>query len=232
MKLVSLLLLFAVPFCGCARKSEMEAARTSLAEAQRRIEALENDRVSKTQYNTAQDSLKQASERITYLESELRIAQSQNTALAESPALTQSAAPTAPALAPHNQAPQPPPAALGLAQGAYVVSNNTYVYSEGSQLAFGDHLQITSPTGLMVSDPEQKIVGGDLAIKAKGMLLETNDGLLTTASDGSVKFTGTNLTMKFDDIKPAQDETATAPSTSNPPATESPPPPATATGTP
>jgi len=227
MKLVSLLLVFSVLFCGCARKSEMEAARTSLVEAQRRIEALENERVSKTQYETAQDSLKQANERITYLETELRLTQAQATALANSPALAQ---PTA--LAPQNQAPQPPPTALGLTHGGYVVSNDTYVYSEGSQLALGDHLQITSPTGLMVSDPEQKIIGGDLSIKAKGMMLETNDGLLTTASDGSVKFTGKTLTMKFDDTKPSQDETATAPPASNSTTTEPPPAPSTTTGTP
>ena len=225
MKLASLLLTLSILFCGCARKSEIEAARKSLAEAQHRIEAFENEQKSKTQYEAAQGQLKLANERIVYLETELRLAQAAS--LTNTPAIAQTTNPNSSQPESLVQPPHPsvpPPAALGLTQGAFVVSNDTYVYSEGSQLSLGDNLQISSPTGLMVSDPEQKIVGGDLSIKAKGMTLESNDGLLTTAADGSVKFTGKTLTMKFDDAKPSQNETASVPPTSNLPPTEAPAP--------
>jgi hypothetical protein len=82
-------------------------------------------------------------------------------------------------------------------KGGYALSNDTYVYSADAQLNFGHHLQITSPTGLLVTDPDLRVVGGDLNIKGKGVTMETTDGLLTTESDGSVKFTGNTLTMKF-----------------------------------
>jgi len=214
MKLVILFLCFSILFGGCARKSEMDEARINLAEAQRRIEALENERVSRSQYEATQASLKQASERITALEAELKLAQAQAAALENATAHSQPA--SLASVASQSPATEPPPAALGLARGAYVLSNETYVYSQDSQLNFGNHLQISSPTGLMVSDPEQKIVGGDLSIKAKGMMLETNDGLLTTAADGSVKFTGKSLTMKFDEANApheVQSDTSSSPPT-------------------
>jgi len=104
---------------------------------------------------------------------------------------------------------------LDLGKGVYERANETYVYSPDAQLNFGRHLQISSPTGLMVSDPEQKIVGGDLNIRAKDVTLETSDGLLSTAADGSVKFTGKTLTMKFEDKKPAPEASTAAPSSTN-----------------
>jgi outer membrane murein-binding lipoprotein Lpp len=204
MKLVRLLIAFSILLSGCARKAELDRARVDLSEAQRKIEALETERVSRVQYENTRASLKLADEQIILLESELKLAQERLAAQEQaklSADQTSEPGSTGPAA----------PVALGLVKGAYERSNETYVYSPDAQLNFGRHLQISSPSGLMVSDPEQKIVGGDLNIKAKDVMIESSDGLLSTAADGSVKFVGTTLTMKFENKKPAPNEPVQTP---------------------
>jgi hypothetical protein len=204
MKLVTLLIAFSILLSGCARKSELEQARVDLTEAQRKIETLENERISREQYDNTRASLKLADEQIALLESELKLAQERLAAQErENPMVDQASEP-----GPNGNG---TPATLGLVKGVYERSNETFVYSPDAQLDFGRHLQISSPTGLMVSDPEQKIVGGDLNIKAKDVMIETTDGLLSTAADGSVKFIGKTLTMKFSDKKTAPDEPVAMP---------------------
>jgi len=205
MKFLPLYLAFSILFCGCARKSELEQARANLAAAQQKIEALETERVSRTQYDTTRASLKIADEHIATLERGLKAAQELLLAAQEREK------PAAPSTSKPETNEPAKPVEWGLVKGAYESSNETYVYSPDAQLNFGRHLQISSPTGLLVTDPEQKIVGGDLAIRAKDVTLETSDGLLTTAEDGTVKFTGKTLTMKFDDKKSMPDESTAAP---------------------
>jgi len=182
---------------GCARKSELDAARSDLAEAQHKIETLQSQRIPRIQFEAAQASLKAADERIAAMEHELQVAREQIAAqhgLEISDGSTKQ--PTAEAsteLAP-----------TVLTSGTYVSANDTFVYSPDALLKFGKNLQISSPSGLMVSDSEQKIVGGELSIKAKDVLLETSDGILKAEPDGSVKFTGTTLTMKFENGTPSQ----------------------------
>jgi len=190
MKTITLLLAISCLLCGCSRNSELDAARENLAEAQRKIAALENERVPRVQYDVTRASLRLADERIATLEQQLKATQEQlsTVAKAETPAASANQS--------GNNSPETP-LALGLAKGGYALANETYVYSADAQLNFGNHLQISSPTGLLVTDPDLRVVGGDLSIKSKGMTMETTDGLLTTESDGSVKFTGNTLTMKF-----------------------------------
>jgi flavin-binding protein dodecin len=230
MKIISLLIACSILLSGCARKSELEAARENLAEAQRKIDTLENERVSKTKYDVARASLKLADERIAALERELKLAQEQAVLLA-------SAQPTSDSAGQPSVVAPDRPTTSGLIKGTYEVANETHVYSPDAELNFGQHLRISSPTGLMVSDPEHKVVGGDLSIKSKDMVMGSPDGILTTAADGSVNFIGKTLTMKFDDKKTPQTETpeisppsnlsptsggeATAPESSVPPSTTS-----------
>jgi len=175
---------------GCARKSELDAARADLAEAQHKIETLQNQRIPRIQFEAAQASLKAADERIMGMEQELQTAREQIAAQhgleIRDGSIKQPLAENSTGLAP-----------TVLASGTYVSANDTFVYSPDALLKFGKNLQVSSPSGLMVSDSEQKIVGGDLSIKAKDVLLETSDGILKAEPDGSVKFTGTTLTMKF-----------------------------------
>ncbi len=194
MKPLILLLALSLILSGCKRNAELDEVRANLVEAQRKIDAIEAERVSRVQYELTRDSLKTADAHISVLERELQLVQKQLFTAQEQ-------AKVQPVYV------NPPLETLlvnGLTKGAYEISNNTCVYSPGSELNFGQHLQISSPTGLMISDTEQKIVGGDLNIKAKGMILEAPDGLLMTETDGSVTFIGNMLTMKFMSTKPAQ----------------------------
>jgi len=207
MRTVAFLTSLCVLLGGCARKSELDRTRAALAESQRKIEQLESERVPRAQYDIARASLRIADDRIATLEKNLNAAY-------DLMAAQQLPLPSETALATNATAtPQPPATNLHLANGGYVVANGTHVYSPDSQLELGQNLQVTSPTGLMVTDTEQRVVGGDLAIKAKGMTMETNDGLLATQADGTVKFIGNTLTMKFDEkkAKPNQPPAATTP---------------------
>jgi len=186
-----------VSLAGCARKSDLDAARADLAEAQHQVETLRSQRVPRAQYQEAQASLKAADERIAAMERELQSARDQ-LAAQQGLAITEGSV-KGPKTDNSGE-----PQLTGLVSGTYTTSNDTLVYSRDAQLKLGKNLQVSSPSGLMVSDSDQKIVGGDLSIKAKDVLLETSDGILKSEPDGSVKFTGTNLTMKFDDGRPAQ----------------------------
>jgi selenocysteine-specific translation elongation factor len=222
MKIITLLLVGSLLLCGCARKSELEAARENLAEAQRKIEILERERVARSSYDATRASLRLAEERIAELERGLKLAQEQVAVQAA----TQSTQNPTPGSA--------QPTALGLTKGTYEVANATHVYSADAELNLGSNLKVTSPNGLMVSDPEIKVVGGDLSIKAKDVQLDAPDAMLTTAADGSVKFTGKTLTMRFEDGKKSEapqaadmNQAGERDATTSP---NSPPPPATTEG--
>jgi len=206
MKTITLFACAILLVSGCARKSELEATRENLAEAQRKIESLENERVSRANYDVARSSLKLADERIAALERELKLTQEQLIVQAVVQPTDGSASRLVATSADR-------PTTPGLTTGTYEIANGTHVYSADAELNFGQHLRISSPSGLMVSDPEHKVVGGDLSIKSKDMVLDAPDSLLTTAADGSVKFIGKTLTMKFDETKAPQ---ATAPASSLP----------------
>jgi hypothetical protein len=191
MKTITLILICSLLLSACARKSELEAARADLTEAQRKIETLENERVARSSYDATRASLRLAEERIADLERGLKLAQEQ---VAVQAATQSSLNPTTGSGL---------PTALGLTKGSYEPANDTYVYNADAELSMGKNLKVSSPNGLMVSDPDLKVVGGDLNIKAKDVTLDAPDGMLTTAADGSVKFTGKTLTMHFEDGKNA-----------------------------
>lgn len=197
MKNLSLLLALLLLANGCARKTGQGDAAANLEEAQKKIQKLETERVPRIDYDVAKASLHLAEERIGGLEKELKEAKDQLAAKNASAATAPLPAAARPAAV----------QGVAVAKGTHEESNGTLVYSPDAQLNVGEHLQITSPTGLLVTDPEQKVVGGDLNIQAREVTLETADGLLTTEPDGSVKFTGNSLTMKFpQEPTPAKDQ--------------------------
>lgn len=184
------LVAFAALHSGCAPKSELEAARSDLAEARRQNELLQVQRVPRPQYDAAQASLRAAGRRISELEAELQSTRSQLAATETRLLAAQtSVAPSSPPLA---------QSAAALASGTYEASNGTFVYSQDALINFGSGLQVSSPTGLMVSDPEHKVVAGELTIRTtKGLSMETTDGSLSAQPDGSVKFIGNSLMLRF-----------------------------------
>lgn len=207
MKIISLLIACSILLSGCVRKSDLDEARENLAEAQRKIDMLENERVSKSKYEAAQASLRLADVRIAELEFDLKKTEEQLVVLTT----TQLANET---IGRNGSTPTDRPTSLGLTKGTYETANETHVYSADAELNFGQHLKISSPSGLMVTDPDHKVVGGDLSIKSKDMVMDAPDGILTTAADGTVQFIGKTLTMKFADGGKPQDET---PSVTSPP---------------
>ncbi|MFT3781926.1 MAG: hypothetical protein QM790_07910 [Nibricoccus sp.] len=194
MRTAAFFLLVALFVAGCAPKSELDATRAKLEEAQRQVQALERDRVPRIQYDRAHASLKIADDRIATLEYELKLARAEAADLLEKAKSNGTAfdSPEGTAI----------PTAMSLTRGNFSEANETRVFSDDAQLEFGPHLKVTSPTGLLVADPEMKVVGGDLAIKARNVTIESSgDGLLLSNADGTVKFIGNTLTMKFDEKK-------------------------------
>ena len=77
----------------------------------------------------------------------------------------------------------------GLVEGTYTLLDGTVVYSPDAKLKLGTGVSISSPTGLMVSDHEQKIVGGDLAVEtgdvsvqAREAIVDVSKGVITAKS--------------------------------------------------
>jgi hypothetical protein len=66
----------------------------------------------------------------------------------------------------------------GLIRGTYTLLDGTVIYSPDAQLKVGTGTLISSPTGLMVSDEEQEIIGGDLAIETEKATVEAQDALI------------------------------------------------------
>lgn len=66
----------------------------------------------------------------------------------------------------------------GLIKGTYTLLDGTILYSADAQLRLGDGFLISSPSGLMVSDDIQSVVGGDLKIETARGTLHAEDSLL------------------------------------------------------
>lgn len=69
----------------------------------------------------------------------------------------------------------------GLVKGTYTLLDGTLIYSPDAQLKLGTGVLVSSPTGLMVSDDEQKIVGGDLAIETGNGVVNAQDAVVDVA---------------------------------------------------
>jgi len=65
-----------------------------------------------------------------------------------------------------------------LAKGSYVLVDGTVVYSPDAQLKLGRGVLISSPTGVMVSDPQQKEVAGDLTIESSHYSVQATDAVV------------------------------------------------------
>jgi hypothetical protein len=170
---------------GCVPKSEWDATQKELAAAQEKIAALERERVPRSDYDAAQSAALLFEEKAAALERALAQTRAQLAAQEKLELERQLAEKIA-------AAPRP----AGLVQGTFEFANGTKVYSPDAVLNFGPNLRVSSSTGLMVSDPQHKIVAGELNLIAKDVVLETPDGLFLTERDGSVTFTGSSLTLK------------------------------------
>lgn len=92
----------------------------------------------------------------------------------------------------------------GLVKGSYTLLDGTILYSDDAQLRLGPDFLVSSPTGLMVSDHTQSVVGGDLKVETERGTLRMQDGLLEVrkgmiVAKGPVTLT---ITPKDPDARP------------------------------
>jgi len=86
---------------------------------------------------------------------------------------------------------------LVLGKGSYKLVDGTMVYSPDAKLRLRSNL-ISSPSGVMVSDSEKKIVAGDLEIERPNGILKVTNGVLTSR-DGGTDITGDHITFTTND---------------------------------
>jgi hypothetical protein len=66
----------------------------------------------------------------------------------------------------------------GLAQGSYEVEHEAVVFSPDAKLRLLDDMTISSPTGVMVSDLNQKMIVGNLKIETPNGTLRADSGVI------------------------------------------------------
>ncbi|MDO8539706.1 MAG: hypothetical protein Q7S40_04635 [Opitutaceae bacterium] len=111
-----------------------------------------------------------------------------------------------------------------LAGGSYTLERDAVVYSDDAKLRFANDEVISSPTGVMVSDLEQKMVVGDLALEtatgtleANAAVVDMNKGMVTAK-----KFSFTFTPKKVVDGKGPNEAPAPAPTAVTAPAAQEP----------
>jgi len=87
---------------------------------------------------------------------------------------------------------------LNIARGTYTLLDETVVYSADAQLIMANGFLVSSSDGELVSDHEQKIVGGDLIVRMPNGTLEVSNGILTTKDGGQMRVKGDGIRIRID----------------------------------
>lgn len=98
----------------------------------------------------------------------------------------------------------------GLVNGTYTLVDGTVVYSPDAQLKLGSGWLISSPTGVMVSDKEQKIIAGDLTLQNAKRTMQATDAVLDV-STGRVMAKGLVMRVKESNQPPPTPAAGTPP---------------------
>jgi hypothetical protein len=139
--------------------------------------------------------------------------------------------------------PAPADEEVVILQGSYTVEDRAFVYEPDIKILLRDDVLLSSPTGVMVSDEQQKLFVGDMqmetaknTIVASEAVLNTHSGQMTAKSvsvtfanesNQLIKMTGENVTFTLPTGKTPPEETKPATISAAP--TEPPSPDATAT---
>ncbi|MGC4073918.1 MAG: hypothetical protein QM760_15700 [Nibricoccus sp.] len=126
-----------------------------------------------------------------------------------------------------------------LVEGTVTKESNALVYESDAKLQLPNNVFLSSPTGVMVSDEQQKIFAGDMQLLTTKQTISANEAVLTLQPGGSSVITSKTLSIASNDdstppmeIKgdnvtltiPAKKEPAKSPTETT--ATAAPPPPA------
>jgi hypothetical protein len=76
------------------------------------------------------------------------------------------------------------PSVLRVTKGSYRVLDHAVVYGPDAEIRIGGRL-ISSPTGVMVSDLDQKIVVGDFTVETAGGTTQFEEGVLQVTGAGT-----------------------------------------------
>ncbi len=81
-----------------------------------------------------------------------------------------------------------------LSSGSCTVESSALVYSSDAKLRVGSEVLVTSPTGVMVSDLEQKKIFGDLTMEAPKGTIRANEAIVDVRKK---TMTGKTMTVTF-----------------------------------
>ncbi len=171
-----LCILLAVFFCFTLN-SRLETTEAELAAARGKVKATEDQRVPREDLDLTQNQLNEAEKKILAMQEELKDSQTLITALNDRVALMESQ----PNL-PHPVRPRPP-VKPGLIKGGYRLMDENMVYLTDSQYRLGEDLFVTSPKGMMMSDKDQQIFGGDLVLQTPQGTIQGDDAVLEVKGD-------------------------------------------------
>ena len=170
--------LLMVYFCFVLN-SRLEQSKADLAAARDKIKATEELRVPRSDFDSTRSELLDAEKKITALQDELKNTQGQTTALSEwiaamknQPGLPRPAGPK-------------PVTKPGLIKGGFRIMDENMVYLPDSQYRMGADLFVTSPKGMMMSDKDQQIFGGDLQLHLPQGTIQGDDAVLEVNGDNA-----------------------------------------------
>jgi hypothetical protein len=120
------------------------------------------------------------------------------------------AEPSAPAPAVATVAATPTPAPTEdqplLLEGTVTKESDALVYETDAKLQLPNNVFLSSPTGVMVSDEQQKIFAGDMQLLTTQQTISANEAVLTLQPGGSSVLTSKTLSIaSHDDSTPAME---------------------------
>jgi hypothetical protein len=147
-------------------KIELSRTRARLAAAQESIGKMQLHYVPVTELSLAREAAKAADAKIAALEEEVR---SDKQTLHETQEQLKLASDRLSAAA----------AKPRMTKGSYSLVDGTIVYGPDAQLRLPNGAIISSPTGVMVSDPDLNHVDGDLVIETPGRIATTTNAFVS-----------------------------------------------------
>jgi len=78
------------------------------------------------------------------------------------------------------------PVKVGLMKGGYRIQDENMVYLSDSQYRLSEDLFVTSPGGMMMSDKDQMIFGGDLLLQTPQGTIQGDDAVLEITGDSAI----------------------------------------------
>jgi hypothetical protein len=196
-----LAVLLAAFFCFTLN-SRLERSEMELAALREKARAAEEQHAAHADLDTAREDLLEAEKKILELEDELKNSQGQVNTLTE----RVTAMENQPSSLLRPAKPKPVLAVKpGLIKGGFSLMGENVVYMPDSQYRLGPDLFVMSPKGMMMSDRDQQIFGGDLLLQTSQGTIRGDDAVLEVNGDNAT-LTAKQVTVT---LKKSADSSAT-----------------------